>query len=705
MATVARRFPGGVVVAMAILSAERAAAGDAAAPLSTARAVADSCLRPGPYPPVSLEAVVIGRYPHGSLVIRDATGVTFVHGENGPLAFKAAAGDRVRVRGLVFEGLFSNGVRDATVETLASGPRPEPRRVGLSEFLSGGCYHDLIALAGVVRSVRHHITLGTILGIDVEGRTVEARCLPSLPEAAVAGLIDAEVEVVGFGAGEVGPGRHLLRPFLRVLAPQDVRVIRPAPADPFAAEPVPLGRLPRLTRSGHRVKVVGVAAARGGLGGGVFVAADGQGLFVEPAVIDDAVRRIAPGDRVEAVGFVSVGPVSLYLGDAVVRVTGTAAPPPLRQLPSSYSLDTLDDWQQMFSDLWQDSLPIEIEMHLVSRVERVGAVELVGTNGPRAMTVRCVVPGRLPAAAGPGSVVAARGVYRVTATDRDQSRPLPDAIDLWADSAAAVRLLRQPPLLMRPGLLWWLVGLLAACVAAAAAAIAWVVVLRLQVRRQVDVIEGQLQTKAVFEERQRIAREFHDSLEQDLAVMALRLEADAGEIADPAARQLLDQQRTAVLRLQDESHQFVWDLRDAARAERPLAESLRTLVDDLRHGSPADITLEIDGLLHSPPLAVRQNLLRIVRESVANAVAHAHAATISVTASAAAGRLRVTVCDDGEGCDVAACERKVGHFGLRGMRERAWRMGADFEIVSRPRSGTRVAVAVDAAPTGGQPHV
>lgn len=389
MATVARRFPGGVVVAMAILSAERAAAGDAAAPLSTARAVADSCLRPGPYPPVSLEAVVIGRYPHGSLVIRDATGVTFVHGENGPLAFKAAAGDRVRVRGLVFEGLFSNGVRDATVETLASGPRPEPRRVGLSEFLSGGCYHDLIALAGVVRSVRHHITLGTILGIDVEGRTVEARCLPSLPEAAVAGLIDAEVEVVGFGAGEVGPGRHLLRPFLRVLAPQDVRVIRPAPADPFAAEPVP-----RLTRSDHRVKVVGVAAARGGLGGGVFVAADGQGLFVEPAVIDDAVRRIAPGDRVEAVGFVSVGPVSLYLGDAVVRVTGTAAPPPLRQLPSSYSLDTLDDWQQMFSDLWQDSLPIEIEMHLVSRVERVGAVELVGTNGPRAMTVRCVVPGR-----------------------------------------------------------------------------------------------------------------------------------------------------------------------------------------------------------------------------------------------------------------------------------------------------------------------
>jgi signal transduction histidine kinase len=157
---------------------------------------------------------------------------------------------------------------------------------------------------------------------------------------------------------------------------------------------------------------------------------------------------------------------------------------------------------------------------------------------------------------------------------------------------------------------------------------------------------------------------------------------------------VLADQRAAVLRLQDESHQFVWDLRDAAFAERPLAESLGALVDDLRHLSPARIGLRIAGSLPNPPLAARQQLLRIVREAVANAVSHAHAATIEVAATATDGRVVVEVRDDGEGFDVAACERRAGHFGLRGMRERAWRAGATLGIESSPRSGTRVVVAV-----------
>lgn len=666
--------------------------------LATVQAVAESYLLPRPYPPVRLEAVVTGRYPNGSLVIRDETGATFVHGQGEPGVLAAAVGDRVRIEGDVFDGVFINGVRDATVEALAPGPRPEPRRVSLTDLFAGRCYHDFVSLAGVVRSTRPHIQLGTILTLDVEGRSIEARCSPPLPSAEVQRLVDAEVEVTGFGAGEVGPARHLLRPYLRVLEPADVRVVGSAPADPFAAAPVPLPRFSRLPRSGHRVKVAGVAAARGGLGGGVFIAADGQGLFVEPAVLDDAIRRIRPGDRVEAVGFVTAGPASLHLGEAVVRVTGTAVPPPMRRLPSAYPLDEPEVWQRMFEDLWRDALPVEIEMRVVSRIDRGGAGELVGTNGPRIMTIRCVVPGLPPPAAVPGSVVAVRGVYRVAATDRDISRPLPDALDIWPESDADVRIVRQAPWGMRPGAVRALVGWLVAWAGAAAAAVAWVLVLKRQVRRQVGVIEGQLKTEAVFEERQRIAREFHDSLEQDLAVMALRLEADAGTVADDASRRLIDQQRAAVLRLQDESHQFVWDLRDAALADRPLADSLAALVADLQQCCPVPIELAIAGRLPNPPLVVRQQLLRIVREAVANAVSHAHAATIAVTAAERAGGLMVEVRDDGEGFDVAPCERKAGHFGLRGMRERAWRVGADLAIESSPRSGTRVVVGVAAAP-------
>ena len=698
MGAVNRRVWSAVLTAVACAAAAGGTrAGPEPAVLTTVREVADSYLLPRPYPPVRLEAVVTGRYPNGSLVIRDETGATFVHGDGGARVFTASTGDRVRIEGGVYDGVFVNGIKDATVETLAPGPRPEPRRVSLADLVSGKCYHDFVAVQGVVRSARPHPTLGTILVLDVDGRTIEARCIPPLPDDEARQLVDAEVEVAGFGAGEIGPARHLLRSYLRVLESAGVRVVAAAPADPFVAEAVLLERFARLPRSGHRVKVVGVAAARGGLGGGVFIAADGQGLFVEPALLDDAIRRIARGDRVEAVGFVTAGPTSPHLGEAMVRVTGTAAPPPARRLPSAYPLETQDDWQRMFDDLWRDALPIEIELHVVSRVDRGGAAELVGTIGPRDMTVRCLVPGRPPAAAVPGSVVEARGVYRVAAIDRDKSRPLPDAIDMWAESAADVRVVRQAPWWMRPGAVRALGGSLVACVAATLAAVAWVFVLRRQVRRQVGVIEGQLKSEAVFEERQRIAREFHDSLEQDLAVMALRLEADAGAVADDASRRLIDQQRAAVLRLQDESHQFVWDLRDAALADRPLADSLTALIADLQQCRPVPIELAIAGPLPNPPLAVRQQLLRVVREAVANAVSHAHASTIAVTATERAGRVTAEVQDDGEGFDVAACERKAGHFGLRGMRERAWRMGADLEIESSPRFGTRVAVSVATA--------
>jgi signal transduction histidine kinase len=272
---------------------------------------------------------------------------------------------------------------------------------------------------------------------------------------------------------------------------------------------------------------------------------------------------------------------------------------------------------------------------------------------------------------------------------------MPTAFDVWPASAADVSVVRAAPWWTRPGVVRTLAATLAGSVLAAAGAAAWAVGLRRQVRRQVGIIEGQLRTEAVLEERQRIAREFHDSLEQDLAAMALRLDAAAEAVADDEARDVLAQQRAAVLRLQDESHQFVWDLRDAALAERPLAESLAALVDDLRHLSPASIGLHIAGELPSPPLAARQQLLRIVREAVANAVSHAHAAAIEVAAAVVEGRIVVEVQDDGEGFDVATCERRAGHFGLRGMRERAWRAGATLGIESSPRSGTRVTVAID----------
>jgi signal transduction histidine kinase len=671
------------------------------AALTTLRAVAESFPESGQPGPVDVEAVVTGRQPGGSsILLRDDTAATFASPAADDVVVKP--GDRVRVRGKVRDGAFISGIGDATVERLASGPAPAPHPVGPADLAAGVFYHDLVAATGVVRKVEPLGKSKTQIFLNVDGGTIEVRCEWLLPADEADRLIDAEVQVTGFGAGEANAARQLIRPFVRPADRQAVQIKVPAAANPFALQATPLERVSLGLRSGHRMKVVGVATARGGVGGGIFLSTGDHGLFVEPVAVDDSVRAIAPGDRVEAVGFATPGPVAIVLGDAVVRVTGTAQVPPALPLPDVASSDLpSDDWSRFHRQIWRDALPLEVKVDVASRIDRGDGAEIVGTTPERKIAIRCLVQQPLPGAA-PGSRVVVRGVGRVTETDRDMFRPMPIAFDVWPASTADVTIVRAAPWWTRPGVVRTLAVTLAGSGLAAAGAAAWAVALRRQVRRQVGIIEGQLRTEAVLEERQRIAREFHDSLEQDLAAMALRLDAAAEAVAGDDARDVLAQQRSAVLRLQDESHQFVWDLRDAALAERPLAESLSALVADLRHLSPAPIGLRIVGHLPSPPLAARQHLLRIVREAVANAVSHAHAAAIEVTASAADGRVAVEVRDDGEGFDVAACERRAGHFGLRGMRERAWRVGAALDITSSPRSGTRVLVGVDAGGAVGE---
>ena len=689
-----------VLIAAAVVPAVRASRCAAERPLTGLREVAESFLEPGPIGPVDVEAAVTGRYLHSGITLRDETGATFAGTADDSMSF--TPGDRVRVRGTVYEGVFINGIAGATFELLGHGPAPVPRPVQAAQLATGAFFHDLVTAAGVVRAVRRLSENSTILTLNADGGPLEVRLAWILTADEEARIVDAEVQVTGFGSGEVNTVRHLIRPYLRVVDPGGLAITAAAAPDPFMAPILPLDRITVGLKHGHRVKVVGVASARGGVGGGVYLAADDHGLFVAPAEIDDAVWSIAPGDLVEAVGFATPGPAAITLGDAVLRVVGSGpavTPTPLPdEVPRGVSSAAWKRWRRR---LWLDSLPIETDIDVVARIDRDGTAEIVGTTPVRQVTIRCLAQSQ-PREAVPGSRIRVRGVCRVTATDRDLSSPAPIAYDVWTASAADVAIVRRASWWKRPEVARLLAVLFVGTLCAAVAAAAWVVFLRRQVRRQVGVIEGQLKTEAVLEERQRIAREFHDSLEQDLAAMALRLGAAAEAVADAEAHDVLSAQRLAVLRLQDESHQFVWDLRDAAHAERPLSESLARLVEDLRHLSPAPIALRIAGPLPSPPLAARQQMLRIVREAVANAVSHAHAAKIAVSAGSAAGRVTIEVQDDGEGFDVAAAERRAAHFGLRGMRERAWRVGAVLDIESSARSGTRVVLALDAGrPEGG----
>jgi signal transduction histidine kinase len=295
----------------------------------------------------------------------------------------------------------------------------------------------------------------------------------------------------------------------------------------------------------------------------------------------------------------------------------------------------------------------------------------------------------MPVAFEPGAEVRVTGLCLVTAVKHEGYRATPTDYEILLRDARDAVLLSAAP--------WWNARRLGFGLALAAGiallAFAWVAMLRGQVAKQLAQLRFQAQAAATREERQRIAREFHDTLEQELAGLSLRLDAAATRVSDEKARDLLEQQRRLLSRLQHETHDFVWDLRDPSRQEAPLGEAIQSLLGHLQTGTA--IPLRFRGDPAAPPLPPlpQHHLLRIVREAVNNAVKYSRAKSIEVALHGEERTLRLTIMDDGGGFDVTTANA-AGHFGIRGMKERAAKIAADLMITSAPGKGTRVELTV-----------
>jgi signal transduction histidine kinase len=391
---------------------------------------------------------------------------------------------------------------------------------------------------------------------------------------------------------------------------------------------------------------------------------------------------VGPGDVVEAVGFPAMGLFSVELVDAEIRVTGSGpVPQPRPALAERRSEHDRPDG---------DLVAVEgqvIEAGEQRVVVRHGELDY-GLEWPPG--TRLAVP--------PGSVVRATGICRVAAVEEGSYRVFPRAYTLLLASPADFEVVSSPP--------WWtpqrtLASLVAGLVALATVAGlggTWIAVLRRQVGRQLAVIEGQLRAEAVAEERRRIAREFHDSVNQGLAAATLRLDAAAHRLTDERSKSVLDCQRMLLATLQAEAREFIWDLRDPAHADSSLAAALATQLQFFEVPAPALIEFDAPAIGPDPgdglAAEVRHQIVRIVREAVGNAVQHAGSSRIVVRLRhAPPDGLTIEVADDGTGFDLAARAEADGHFGIRGMRERARRIGGELGIETGP-AGTRVILAV-----------
>jgi ligand-binding sensor domain-containing protein/two-component sensor histidine kinase len=211
-------------------------------------------------------------------------------------------------------------------------------------------------------------------------------------------------------------------------------------------------------------------------------------------------------------------------------------------------------------------------------------------------------------------------------------------------------------------------------------------------RFRVKHIEAQF--SAVLAERNRIAREIHDTLAQGFAGISLQLEAVDETLSESpsVARNHLNKARSLVRKSLAEARRSVWELRSPALDSADLPAALSDVAQQLTANS-LRVSVSVKGDRRRLPSAVEENLLRIGREALTNAVKHGRAQTIDVDVNFETDRVLLNVRDDGCGFDPdRQVTRDNNGFGLISMRERAESIGAQLNVRSSPGNGTVVTV-------------
>jgi signal transduction histidine kinase len=200
---------------------------------------------------------------------------------------------------------------------------------------------------------------------------------------------------------------------------------------------------------------------------------------------------------------------------------------------------------------------------------------------------------------------------------------------------------------------------------------------------------------AVLQERLNLAREIHDGLASDLAaVVALFKYYEQRRERDPDdAGQLLPQLRSMTEEILASARNILQSLRPKTIRSEGLLASLLKLVDQFGRVNLVETNVNIRGEENAVPAEQKEVIFQVLRESLSNVRKHSRARNLWVVLDLSSTPWVMTVRDDGRGFDVrrvAEDPRKVGSYGLVGMRERAELMGGTLEIVSQTLEGTVV---------------
>ena len=296
-----------------------------------------------------------------------------------------------------------------------------------------------------------------------------------------------------------------------------------------------------------------------------------------------------------------------------------------------------------------------------------------------------------------GSVVSATGICVLDSDAWRPSAPFPKNKNLFlvARGPEDIVVLKMPP--------WWTPAKFIAAASVMGSIIVliliWNASLRVLVRRRtreaIKAEERKLESELRVAERTRLAADLHDSFSQNLSVIGYHVAALQTSLAgsDDAASGRLSTVAKMIKSCLVDLRRCLWDLRNDVLDEPNFAEAIRRTVEPVARD--AKLHVRFDGRRALLSDATAHAILNIVRELVANAVAHGAAKNVRIAGEVHAGEMNLSVRDDGCGFDTDKRPGTgEGHFGIDGIKARLERIGGTLTVESSPGNGTKAIISI-----------
>lgn len=634
-----------------------------------------------------------------SFIVQDETDAIYVQDSKGESAL--VVGDFVDVIAEIIVGRFAPVMRLREVRKLGTRNLPQPASVHLSDLRTGRFDCHLVVLRGVGRDIMSlgrlpQVTLATASGPVIvlveEGGTLDE-----------AKLVDAELEVTGCCFSFFNPRGESTGVNLRVQNTQALRVIRPPPDDPFSVPEIVSAALRPFSRAGpnlNRQRLTGIVTLSSAPA--YFYLQNEHHGF---RVYTTQPHPLQPGEVVEVSGFVDPGTSFSVINNALVRRKG------LGQLPEPVPItwaDVMRRRSEMGSKDYDGSF-----VRLVGELIKFDSVpqqpqRLYLDHG--GMTITATFAAREPdealASLKVGAQLELRGVCEVSlaAGGSPSYQPVVEKFGLIVDSAEFIRVLEAPP--------WWTIRRLATLLMVTLVLLfvsigAVILFRRLALTRSQELAaevlaretherarrENELEFQATLRERERLAADLHDTVEQSLTGVALQLDATRRAPDPTTAGRNLGLATQMLSRSREDVRRSVWNLRAQALEGQLLRDALRQIAGSLLEGAGLTISVGGCGREVALPDVTAGNLLMLAKEATTNVLKHAGATRLEIRVDYGADAVTLTIEDNGHGFDVThALGPHAGHFGLTGMKERAARLHGEFTIASKPGSGTVITI-------------